>query len=131
MWLEEYVRLERCMVCHQDIHIGEKRVLIYRDEGGRYWVHAGECLENYKRLLTDLKEIEQGLILGMCDLCTKPVRSKQSYTVNRSGCKLSDLGKEGSCYTTFPASENNPPLNFRHKKCIELEIESLYRSKYE
>ena len=111
-----------CVECHKEINLEEKRALIYRKELlGEYWVHTGECLENYKKLLIGPEAIKQGMILGICGICCKPVREKQRYQVGRICPGIDhDSKTENPFYTTFPLSENKHFLVFEHEECQEL-----------
>lgn len=121
MFDEEYMRLDTCVECHKEINLEERRVLIYQDElFGGHWIHAGECLEKYKKLLVGPEAVEQGMILGMCYICSKPVREKQRYLLGRTGQRDCVSKTESPFYTTFPSSENKQFLTFMHEECEKL-----------
>ena len=113
MFNEERMGLERCIECREEIQVGDKMVLIFEDRFGKNWVHAGECFVNYSKSLTDSKEIECGEIIGICDICTKPVRQKDDFEISRTafGAKAQDI-----FFTTIP---QNDAISFTHVKCID------------
>jgi len=123
----ERMCLDICIECGKEIAVEEERVLIYQDYFGEYWVHWEECLENYKKLLIGPEAIEQGLILGICYICCKPVRQKQRYLVGRTkqGQRPTASKTDDPFYTAFPSSENKDFLLFAHEECEKSEGNDL------
>ena len=122
MFEEVFMRLECCVVCNKEIKLEKKMVSIYRDEHCECWVHAGDCFRDYKKLLTGPAAIKQGIILGICDYCAKPVRDKQKYLAGRTGRKNENSvgANEDPFLTTIPSNENGHFVSFVHEECLRL-----------
>ena len=123
MFNEEQMALEICVECHKEIAVGEKMVLIYRDDFVAYWVHAGQCFENYSKALTSPSAISAGYIIGICEVCLKPVRTKQEFTVARNYPPWVGITEEEVMLfnTTYPISKNGHNICFVHKECNKCE----------
>ena len=116
---EVYMRLYLCVECGEDIQVGEEMVCVYKDDfRGECWVHSGECLENYMKSVTGPEAVKQGMILGLCDACAKPIRENQKYAIGTLAKSIErNLGKRLGALATIPSSENGIYVYFQHLDC--------------
>jgi len=89
---------EKCIECDKEIQPEEKVVLMYKDGADECWIHAEPCLATYKKLLDSPEAKKQGIIIGLCDSCHKPIREKQDYTVGRNPTKKEYFNRREAVY---------------------------------
>jgi hypothetical protein len=98
--------MDVCMECKNEIKASEKRTRVYRDKSGQLWVHS-KCFESYEQTLIGSKAKKQGMILGVCGYCGKPVRERQKYCFEIAGDRKKVL-------TTYPDY-----LHLAHQECCK------------
>jgi len=122
MYDETLMTLNNCIECDKKIGPNEKMALIYKSKYGDLCVHAKECFAKYKKLLYSPEGIKDGIIIGICGWCAKPVRMRQEYYVGRTGVeghKVNGQEKLHDFNTTFPSEENGHMVDISHKKCSD------------
>lgn len=118
MFKEEYLRLERCGICHEEIMPNEKMAMVHEEDSNKFFVHSEECLDSYKDALFSPKAMSQGMIIGMCMVCCKPVRINQKYDITRTYDKDS-IGTYGEDPTLYTFPDHKHEVRFVHKRCAK------------
>jgi hypothetical protein len=119
---ECYEKLYQCALCLEEFESGDKAVSIYKSKDCEFWVHAGMCFEQYKQLLIFPGVKERGIIIGICNVCFKPIREKDSYEVGR----VQSIEEKDSnniferWHTTYPSNAGDAMY---HKDCSDVGIQ--------
>ena len=108
----KYMEPEHCMECYKVIKMREKMVLIYKDDSREFWVHDGECYSKYSESLTHPEARKDGIVIGICELCLKPVRYDHPFDVSRD----EHVNTDRSVFETTMPQKN--AIRFTHRQCI-------------
>jgi hypothetical protein len=107
--------LDRCAECHEEFEPRQKQIAVSCEDSD-IKVHAGECWNQYKESLTGDKATAEGCIIGVCQVCIKPIRQQQQYIVSRG---IPSSAEPLAAYTTFPTSKTDNMVHFMHEECSE------------
>lgn len=100
-----------CFVCESGVNEVEERVAVFQRNNRDFYVHKG-CLKFWEDSLRE--NSDKGSILGLCEVCGTPVRTREEYFLS-----VLDGSK-----TECPKPEN---LIFLHQDC-EKDCHQLYGS---